>query len=94
MLNDGSFTDYYVACGQTEPPSIPVVELFRDFVGDDESDGVSHLPVFPVGEIQEHPLESNVHRISSAELRQNERMTSDLYSKLRHASEVQKDSRR
>ena len=93
MLNDGSFTDYYVACGQTEPPSIPVVELFRDFVGDDESDGVSHLPVFPVGEIQEHPLESNVHRISSAELRQNERMTSDLYSKLRHASEVHRQVR-
>ena len=100
MLNEGSFTDYYVANGQTEPPSIPVVHLFRS--GDDDDDDVnaassssssSPLPAFPTGEIQEHPLESNVHRVSSAELRQAERMQSDLYSKLRHASEVHRQVR-
>jgi len=96
MLNDGSFTDYYVACGQTEPPSIPVVHLFRS---DDDVNAASSssspppLPAFPAGEIQEHPLESNVHRVSSAELRQAERMQSDLYSKLRHASEVHRQVR-
>ena len=100
MLNEGSFTDYYVANGQTEPPSIPVVHLFRS--GDDDDDvnaasssssSSSPLPAFPTGEIQEHPLESNVHRVSSAELRQAERMQSDLYSKLRHASEVHRQVR-
>lgn len=80
MLNEGSFTDYYVSHGQTEPPTIPVVNLFSA----DE---------FPLGEIQPHPLESNSHRISSEELRATERLQSDLYSKLRHASEVHRQVR-
>lgn len=109
MLTEGSFTDYYVAHGQTEPPTIPVANLFSDS-GNGENDNIkagsssgsndnnnknNHylLPPFPVGEIQEHPLESNSHRTSSAELRQNERMASDLYSKLRHASEVHRQVR-
>mmetsp|Transcript_32861 Transcript_32861/g.79524 ORF Transcript_32861/g.79524 Transcript_32861/m.79524 type:complete len:475 (-) Transcript_32861:404-1828(-) len=91
MLDEGSFTDYYVAHGQTDPPSIPVIDLFR---GEDDDDAArASLPLFPEGEIQEHPLESNSHRISSAELRQNERLASDLYSKLRHASEVHRQVR-
>ena len=81
MLTEGSFTDYYVANGQTEPPTIPVVNLFRP---KDDTTNTS-LQQFPEGEIQEHPLESNVHRISSAELRASERLNSDLYAKLRHA---------
>ena len=83
MLNEGSFTDYYVAYGQTEPPSVPVADLFRGEDGE-ESSNKTHLPRFPEGEIQEHPLESNVHRMSSAELRQAERLQSGLYDKLRH----------
>ena len=90
MLDEGSFTDYYVKYGQTDPPSIPVVDLFRSH---DDEPTKSHLPHFPVGEIQEHPLESNKHRISSEELRANERMQSDLYDKLRHASEVHRQVR-
>jgi len=92
MLAEGSFTDYYVAHGQTEPPSIPVVNLFR---GDDDDGNTTNtnLPPFPEGEIQEHPLESNVHRISSEELRAQERIQSNLYSKLRHASEVHRQVR-
>jgi len=87
-LNEGSFTDYYVVHGQTVDPSIPVADLFR---GADDAN--TCLPPFPEGEIQEHPLESNSHRISSAELRQNERLASDLYAKLRHASEVHRQVR-
>lgn len=100
MLNEGSCTDYYIAHGQTEPPSIPVIQLFRGEGGDDvgkqengKSSNNNSLAPFPVGEIQEHPLESNIHRISSAELRQSERLSSDLYSKLRHASEVHRQVR-
>ena len=94
MLSEGSFTDYYVAHGQTEPPSIPVANLFRgEDYNDDDSNAAASLPLFPEGEIQEHPLESNVHRISSAELRQQERLQTNLYSKLRHASEVHRQVR-
>jgi len=89
MLTEGSFTDYYVTHGQTEPPSIPVVNLFR---GDEETT-TSSVPPFPVGEIQPHPLESNSHRISSEELRHNERLEANLYDKLRHASEVHRQVR-
>ena len=89
MLDEGSFTDYYIAHGQTEPPSIPVCNLFR---GEDGTTN-THLPPFPIGEIQQHPLDSNVHRISSEELRQQERLQSDLYAKLRHASEVHRQVR-
>lgn len=80
MLNEGTFTDYYVAHGQTEPPTVPVINLFAP-------------DQFPTGEIQPHPLESNSHRISSEELRATERLQSDLYSKLRHASEVHRQVR-
>ena len=93
MLNEGSFTDYYVAHGQTEPPSIPVANLFR---GDDTTSTEqpsSALPPFPEGEIQPHPLESNTHRISSEELRHAERLEANLYDKLRHASEVHRQVR-
>jgi methionyl aminopeptidase len=88
FLNEGSFTDYYVAHGQTEPPTIPVSNLFK---GEDTPS--SPLPPFPTGEIQHHPLESNSHRISSEELRHNERLSANLYSKLRHASEVHRQVR-
>mmetsp|Transcript_4679 Transcript_4679/g.9083 ORF Transcript_4679/g.9083 Transcript_4679/m.9083 type:complete len:1148 (+) Transcript_4679:210-3653(+) len=88
LLGEGSFTDYYVAHGQTEPPSIPVVDLFRS--SDDTS---AQLPPFPTGEIQEHPLDSNSHRLTSAELRHDERLASSLYDQLRHASEVHRQVR-
>eukprot|EP00804_Cyclotella_cryptica_P028813 CCRYP_020145-RC/>CCRYP_020145-RC protein AED:0.11 eAED:0.11 QI:405/0.66/0.75/1/0/0.25/4/0/447 len=60
--------------------------------GNISSDSKS-LPPFPTGEIQPHPLESNSHRISSAELRAAERLQADLYSKLRHASEIHRQVR-
>ena len=111
MLNEGSFTDYYVAHGQTEPPSIPVVNLFRGEAEEDEmvEDGSNNgddsnnnnaqgknrsaLPPYPIGEIQNHPLESNTYRISSEELRAQERIQQNLYDKLRHASEVHRQVR-
>lgn len=95
MLNADSYTDYYLAHGQTEPPSIPVVNLFSSNVDEnnDIANDTKYLPPFPTGEIQSHPLESNSHRISSAELRAAERLQADLYSKLRHASEIHRQVR-
>lgn len=94
LLTEGSFTDYYVIHGQTEPPTIPVVNLFSaDSDEPTPNNNTSSLPPFPTGEIQQHPLESNAHRISSEELRATERLQHNLYSKLRHASEVHRQVR-
>jgi len=82
MLKDTAYTDYYVQHGQTEPPSIPVSQLF-------ETKGKE----YPIGEIQRYPLESNAFRETSAEKRALERMEIDLYSKMRHAAEVHKQVR-
>ena len=80
-----------MAHGQTEPPTLPVINLFRG--EDDEDPTRKGLPTFPQGEIQEHPLESNSHRVSSEELRAADRLQQNLYEKLRHASEVHRQVR-
>jgi methionyl aminopeptidase len=79
-LKDGCFTDYYVKYGQTEPPTVPVATLFA---------GKS----FPIGEIQPHTLDSQLYRQNSEELRDMERISEDLYSKVRHAAEVHREVR-
>eukprot|EP00545_Synedropsis_sp_CCMP1620_P004935 CAMPEP_0119014792 /NCGR_PEP_ID=MMETSP1176-20130426/10390_1 /TAXON_ID=265551 /ORGANISM="Synedropsis recta cf, Strain CCMP1620" /LENGTH=465 /DNA_ID=CAMNT_0006968033 /DNA_START=36 /DNA_END=1433 /DNA_ORIENTATION=+ len=79
-LKDTCFTDYYVKYGQTEPPTIPVAALF------------SGKP-FPVGEIQPHALESQSYRQNSEELRDMERISEDLYTKVRNAAEVHRQVR-
>jgi methionyl aminopeptidase len=77
----GGYTDSYTACGQTEPPTIPVAKLFEK-------------GKFPVGEIQEHPGDFNTYRITSAEKRALERAEEDLYDKVRYASEVHRHVRK
>jgi methionyl aminopeptidase len=54
------FTDSYVAYGQTDPPSIPVAELFEP-------------GTYPQGEILEHPGDFNTFRVTSEEKRAAER---------------------
>lgn len=49
---------------------------------------------FPVGEIQEHPLDFNRHRISSAELKAKERLFEADYDDLRRAAEVHRQVRK
>jgi methionyl aminopeptidase len=57
----GGYTDYYIKYGQTEPPTIPVADLFPS-------------NIFPKGEIQQHGktkypvLTSNI-RVSNEEKR-------------------------
>ena len=76
LLKDTAFTDYFVKYGQTNPPTIPVSDLFSN-------------NEFPIGEIEPHPLpEINTYRETSAEKRANDRLQEDVYSKVRHAAEV------
>jgi methionyl aminopeptidase len=85
--NVKGFTDYYVAYGQTEPPTIPVADLFPS--GE-----------FPVGqELPHHTTKypdpySAWTRMTEEEKRANERiMRYDFYEKARHAAEVQRQVR-
>ncbi|CAN0014657.1 unnamed protein product, partial [Laminaria digitata] len=76
------FTDSYVRYGQTEPPTIPVDELFED----------GH---FPEGEIMEHPRDFNTFRITSEEKRAEERLQhASMYDNIRRAAEVHRQVRR
>lgn len=66
---------------QTTPPTKPVIEQFA-------------MGSFPTGEILEHPLDSNRHRITSAELRASERLYECDYDDLRRAGEVHRQVRK
>jgi methionyl aminopeptidase len=79
-LKDTAFTDYYVKYGQTDPPTIPVAELFKG-------------KEFPTGEIQNHPGEGNSFRETSEEARARDRLNDDLYAKLREGAEVHRQVR-
>jgi len=81
------FTDYYVAHGQTDPPTKPVSELFTK-------------GSFPAGEILPHgktkypnPL-SSYARQSEAERREKDRiLNEDVYDSARQAAEVHRQVR-
>ena len=79
-LNPDSFTDYYVKYGQTEPPTIPVVELFPK-------------GKFPKGEEMNHPGDHNVHRTTDAECRARDRASAEVVEKVRCAAEVHRQVR-
>lgn len=81
-------TKYYMAYGQTEVPSIPVADLFPD-------------GKFPEGEIMTHHVTKapppdffRGKRVTDEEKRAAERLLeTDLYAKVRHASEVHRQVR-
>ena len=79
-VKETCFTDYYVKYGQTDPPTIPVADLFQG-------------KEFPVGEIQQYTLESQTYRETSAEVRAMDRLQEDLYRKVRNAAEVHRQVR-
>jgi methionyl aminopeptidase len=79
-LLETAFVDSYVKYGQTDPPTIPVQELFK---GRD----------YPKGEIQPHALESQTYRETSAEVRARDRLQQDLYGKIRWGAEVHRQVR-
>lgn len=64
---------------QTDPPSIPVSRFFKK--GE-----------FPVGELQDYK-DKNTYRTTSAEMRERERIETDLYDQVREASEVHRQVR-
>lgn len=71
--------------GQTNPPSIPIAQLFAD--GN-----------FPEGEIQKHPPvpddRTAVDRFTSEEKRALDRMHLDIYNELRLAAEAHRQTRK
>ena len=79
-LKDTAFTDYYVKYGQTEPPTIPVADLFKN-------------KPLPIGEIQPHALESQTYRETSEEVRARDRLQEDLYGKIRLGAEIHRQVR-
>ena len=81
LIPETAFTDSYVAYGQTEPPTIPVANLFA-------SDS------FPQGEIQLYNDEDVTQRETNAEKRAHDRMQNDIYNKVRHAAEVHRQVRK
>eukprot|EP01038_Epipyxis_sp_PR26KG_P010453 gene10453-14041_t len=83
----GGTTNYYLALGQTQPPTRIVADLFQQ-------------GSFPIGEIQGHGKtkypdpELSYFRQSEEEKREKERILNvDLYDKVRHASEVHRQVR-
>jgi methionyl aminopeptidase len=79
-LKATAFTDAHVKYGQTDPPTIPVQQLFRG-------------KEYPLGEIQPHALESQSYRETSAEVRARDRLQEDLYGKIRWGAEVHRQVR-
>ncbi|XP_017890011.1 methionine aminopeptidase 2 [Ceratina calcarata] len=72
---------------QTDPPTIPVAELFPD--GN-----------FPVGQIMDHPPATGIddrtakERFTSAEARALDRMQNDMYNEARQAAEAHRQTRK
>jgi len=75
------FTDDYVRYGQTEPPTIPIAELFE-------------AGKMPIGEIQEHPGEHNAFRTTSEEKRAQDNISFEEYDNIRQAAECHRQVRR
>jgi methionyl aminopeptidase len=74
------FTDYYLKHGQTEPPTIPVSQLFPS-------------RKFPEGQVMEYASDFNSWRTTSEEKRYAERLNADLYETVREAAEVHRQVR-
>ena len=79
-LGDKCFVDYYVKYGQTDPPTIPVADVFRG-------------RQMPKGEIQQYALDSQTYRETDAECRARDRLQEDLYEKVRLGAEVHRQVR-
>ena len=80
------YTDYYTKYGQTEPPTIPVHELFKDGnfpKGQIMSHGVTRVPDAPV------PITGYMKRVGEAERKQLDESVEreTLYKNARRAAE-------
>uniref|UniRef100_A0A7S3LNR8 Methionine aminopeptidase 2 n=1 Tax=Aplanochytrium stocchinoi TaxID=215587 RepID=A0A7S3LNR8_9STRA len=82
LLNPGVRCDSFTKYGQTWPPSKPVETLFPE-----GSEG-------PVGQIMEHPGDFNRKLVSDAEKRAQDRLQTDMYRKVRIASECHRQVRK
>mmetsp|Transcript_10944 Transcript_10944/g.22473 ORF Transcript_10944/g.22473 Transcript_10944/m.22473 type:complete len:432 (+) Transcript_10944:1-1296(+) len=81
-INLSGYTDYYVANGQTEPPTIPVSQLYKG-------------KKFPTGEIMEYHQDFNRSRITDEEKMALDGRIADtgFYETVREAAEVHRQVR-
>ena len=86
IRNLTGFTDYYVALGQTEPPTKTVAELFPN-------GGFPTGEILPHGKTKYPDPRSSYARETEEEKREKERLNSTLYEDVRHASEVHRQVR-
>ena len=77
-LKETAFTDYYVRYGQTDPPTIPVADLFQG-------------KALPIGELQ--PYEQTYRKTTQEVQSLNNIAMEDLCTKLRHGAEVHRQVR-
>ena len=77
----GGFTDSYIACGQTDPPSIPISKLFPNHS-------------YPAGQEMDHAGDFNAYRVTSAEKRALERASEETIRELREAAETHRHVRK
>mmetsp|Transcript_13326 Transcript_13326/g.17362 ORF Transcript_13326/g.17362 Transcript_13326/m.17362 type:complete len:500 (-) Transcript_13326:41-1540(-) len=82
LMNNEIRCDYFTKYKQTWPPQKPVESLFPE-----GTDG-------PVGQIMEHPHDFNRKRISDAEKKMQDKLHTDMYRKVRIASECHRQVRR
>jgi methionyl aminopeptidase len=80
--NATSVADTVGKYGQTNPPSIPIVDLFPD-------------GVFPIGEIQQYPVDDRTakDRFTSEEKKAIDAAHNDIYNDLRLAAEAHRETR-
>lgn len=68
--------------GQTSPPTIPIIELFKD-------------GIFPEGEIQKYPVDERTakDRFTSEEKKAIDAAHNEVYSEIRLAAEAHRETR-
>lgn len=82
-INPTANTDYYLKYLQTDPPTIPIPELFQ---GEQSRE-------LPTGEIVEHSSGQALFGTTPAEARARDRLHEDLHNKFRQAAEVHRQVR-
>ena len=65
-LKESAFTDFACQYGQTNPPTIPVADLFKG-------------RELPIGELHVHPGDHNAYRETSTECRAKDLLNKDMY---------------
>ena len=88
-ISPTAFTDYYLIYGQTDPPSIPVPDLFSDQQGHQIPTG----DIFPYDYARTPTAGTGIFGDTPEEARARDRMLQDVHTKFRLAAEVHRQVR-